>query len=93
MIDNPLFQSLILIGFGFFLGIVLTLIYIFAMSKNTVMKILLLLASKFQNTDLSFEEFWDIITKSIDKLIEVKQDEEKKRKFSNQIKGTDGKVD
>ena len=90
MIDNPLFQALILIGFGFFSGVVITLTYIFIMSKNTVLKILVLIAGKFKNTNMSFEEFWELATHSVDKLIEVKQDEEKKRKFSEQVKKSNG---
>jgi len=88
MIDNPIIQSLTLIGFGFFAGITITLFYIFLVSKNTLIKTAILISSKFNQSNLTFEEFWSLIESTINKTIKVKQDEEKNKTFHSEIEDT-----
>jgi hypothetical protein len=85
MIDNIIFQTLVILFLGFCLGVLATIWYVLRISKNVVLKFLLLLGSKIKASDITAAEVWRTINKVVNESLEETKHEEKKHKFKEEF--------
>jgi len=84
MLDNPLIQFLVVLFFGFCLGILFMEWYMVRITKNIMYKIISLIGHKIKTTDISFKEVLRGINSVLDKAIEEVESERKENKNDNE---------
>ena len=70
MIDNPIIQVLVVLLFGFCLGILFTLWYMFRFLKIPIMEFAAALSARIKTTNISLKQLLRGITIVIDKSLE-----------------------
>ena len=89
MINNPIIQSLILIGFGFLLGIVTILFWLLHQTGSILTDLwrsLSIASLKFRKeNDINIHDIWTQTSKIINKTFEETSDEERHHKFKDEI--------
>jgi len=85
MIDNPIIEFLLVLFAGFCLGVVVSTWYVFRLSKNVVLKAVTLIGVKVKRSDVTFEDFWNVVNTIINKSLEEVRCEELKKDFKTEI--------
>jgi len=70
LIDNPIFQVMVVLLFGFCLGVLFTLWYMFRFLKIPIMQFAAALSARIKSTNIDFKQLVRGITTVIDKSLE-----------------------
>ena len=89
MIENPIIQSLILISWGFLIGVLATIYWLSHQARGVLSDIWKALASfglKTKETkNVTFKQFWSAVSKVVNNTFEELEDEEAETSFKDRI--------